>query len=74
MMPIKLVVLNEGEPSQGSGDKYKRLEVSPNTYQCGCKWERSPIYGDVLIECVFHRSATESAYIKFERERGRSAR
>jgi hypothetical protein len=42
------------------GDSYRRIEVSPGVYQCGCRWERDLQYGDVLRECVFHRRLTET--------------
>jgi hypothetical protein len=53
-------------------DSYKRKEVSPGVYQCGCKWERrddSFGKGDVLVECSIHHQATVACVAKFERER-----
>jgi len=51
------------------GDTYKRREVSPGVYQCGCRWTRNPAFGDVLVECPVHRQATHTSVAKFERER-----
>jgi hypothetical protein len=51
------------------GDSYRRKEVSPNLYQCGCKWvhleheevcEGIFITGDVLIECPLHKFITDN--------------
>jgi len=52
------------------GDTYRRREVAPGIYQCGCRWiryEKSTeiiegvwIFGDVLTECPFHRSITDN--------------
>lgn len=55
--------------SAGAGDTYKRREVSPGQYQCGCRWERRPGRGDVLIECALHKEATRASVDRFERER-----
>jgi len=57
-----------------SGDTFKRIKVSPDEYQCGCKWVRNPpnpygATGDVLIECPIHRQAGRARFLKFERER-----
>jgi hypothetical protein len=53
------------------GDSYRRREVSPGVYQCGCRWVHYEephevsggifVTGDVLIECDFHRSITENS-------------
>ncbi len=43
-----------------SGDRFKRRKVSENTYQCGCRWERQPGYGDVLVQCPIHDAATRA--------------
>jgi hypothetical protein len=54
------------------GDDYKRREVSPGVYQCGCRWERMRTIhasGDVLVECPIHKAATRASVEKFERER-----
>lgn len=50
-------------------DGYKRKLITPNIYQCGCKWQRSTAYGDVLVECIFHQQVTNASYRKFEEER-----
>jgi NAD(P)H-hydrate repair Nnr-like enzyme with NAD(P)H-hydrate dehydratase domain len=42
----------------GSGDMYRRREVSPGVYQCGCQWTRIPGFGDVLEQCPIHAVAT----------------
>lgn len=52
-----------------TGDSYKRVEVAPGVYQCGCLWIRDEKWGDVLRECALHRQATEASVRKFERER-----
>lgn len=52
-----------------SGDSYKRREVAPGRYQCGCCWERVACFGDVLRECVFHKAATRARVDEFERKR-----
>lgn len=41
-----------------NGDSYNRIEVSKDTYQCGCHWIKDPDYGDVLVECPIHEQAT----------------
>jgi hypothetical protein len=43
------------------GDTYRRIEISPGVYQCGCKWERQEKWGDVLVQCPIHRAATYAA-------------
>lgn len=50
-------------------DDYKRRKIDQNTYQCGCRWERWPRYGDVLIECPIHAAATKADVDRFERDR-----
>jgi hypothetical protein len=45
-----------------AGDIYHRREVSDVEYQCGCKWERTTEYGDVLRLCQIHRQATDASY------------
>jgi hypothetical protein len=52
-----------------NGDTYKRREVRPDVYQCGCYWTRTDEYGDVLVECDIHHQATVASVRKFERER-----
>jgi hypothetical protein len=52
----------------GSGDTYRRREVSPGVYQCGCYWTRCSEFGDVLVECDIHYQATVASVSKFERE------
>ena len=47
-----------------TGDTYKRREVSPGLYQCGCKWT-----DDVLVQCPIHHQATVASVEAFERER-----
>jgi len=51
------------------GDSYRRIEVSPGIYQCGCRWirleneevcEGTFITGDVLIECPFHKFISDN--------------
>lgn len=59
----------QGECEAMSGDTYKRIKVSPNEMQCGCRWERQPGFGDVLIECPIHRQAGAANLARFERER-----
>lgn len=51
-----------------SGDSYKRREVSPGVYQCGCYWKREVHYGDVLVECPIHKQAGEASLKRFERK------
>lgn len=51
-----------------NGDTYKRYEIAPNLYQCGCYWERQNGFGDVLVECIIHHQATVASVSKFERE------
>ena len=53
-----------------SGDTFKRRKVSADKYQCGCRWERKPVYGDVLVQCPIHQAATDAMVVEFERERG----
>lgn len=50
-----------------AGDSYRRREVSPGVYQCGCHWVRSDLFGDILIECPIHAAATEASVRRFER-------
>ena len=53
-------------------DTYKRREVTPGVYQCGCYWEkRNDEFGkgDVLVECKIHRQATIASVNNFERQR-----
>lgn len=57
----------------GNGDIYRRVKTGPNTFACGCRWERwAPpgrygITGDVLIECEFHRRVTAARVKRSER-------
>jgi hypothetical protein len=53
-----------------SGDPYKRREVSPDHYQCGCRWETKLPYGSVLMECPIHERATSAALAKFDLKAG----
>ena len=41
------------------GDHYRRIHTSADGYQCGCRWERQKLYGDVLVQCPFHRFVSE---------------
>jgi hypothetical protein len=50
---------------------YRRRKVSPSSYQCGCRWERRPGWGDVMVECEIHRQATRAAVRRFERKHGK---
>lgn len=55
------------------GDSYKRKEIAPNLYQCGCHWvhydkpyevpdlDGVVIQGDFLVECPFHKFVTENS-------------
>lgn len=52
-----------------TGDDYKRREVAPGVYQCGCRWIRTREYGDVLQQCPIHQQHTDADVRKFERER-----
>lgn len=54
-----------------SGDTFKRREIRPGVYQCGCFWEYRPGFGDVLVECVLHKQAGAARIKKFERERAK---
>jgi hypothetical protein len=47
---------------------YRRIEVSPGVYQCGCKriyldneevCEGTFVTGDILVECPFHKFITD---------------
>jgi hypothetical protein len=49
-----------------SGDTYRRREVAPGVYQCGCRWERTK-HGDTMRECVMHAQATVASVATFER-------
>lgn len=49
-------------------DTYKRREISPGVYQCGCAWTRQPGLGDVLVECDLHRQATAASVARLERK------
>ena len=51
-----------------NGDTFRRRLVDKDLYQCGCRWERQPKYGDVLIECPIHYQAGLARFRKFERE------
>lgn len=51
-----------------SGDPYKRRLVDENTHQCGCYWVRDSRFGDVLVECEFHRQVSEARYRRERRE------
>lgn len=53
-----------------SGDTYKRREVRPGVYQCGCYWTRLTPYGDMLSQCALHQQATDASVKRFDRERG----
>ena len=52
-----------------TGDTYKRRGVSPDAYQCGCKWVRRAGIGDVLAQCPLHQAHTEASVKEFDRER-----
>jgi hypothetical protein len=49
-------------------DNYKRIEISPRKYQCGCRWTREKGYGDVLRQCLIHQQHTNMLVEKFDRE------
>ena len=53
----------------GTGDSYKRIEVAPGRYQCGCEWKKLDWVGEFLSECAIHSAATASSVRKFDRER-----
>jgi hypothetical protein len=49
------------------GDTYRRREIEPGRYQCGCRWARAEdvpeafeagVRGDVLLQCPIHAAAT----------------
>ena len=49
------------------GDTYRRREIAPGLYQCGCRWARAEdvpeayeagARGDVLLQCPIHAAAT----------------
>ena len=52
-----------------NGDSYKRIEVAPGRYQCGCEWKKLDLVGEFLSECAIHSAATASSVRKFDRER-----
>ena len=56
-----------------SDDTFKRRAVGPDEYQCGCRWERWPGYGDVLVECPIHAAAGVVQLKKFTRKQLASA-
>lgn len=54
-----------------SGDLYKRRYVGPDTYQCGCRWERqsNEFYnGDVLLLCPIHKQHNDAQYRAYVRK------
>jgi len=51
-----------------SDDSYRR-RFDGDTAQCGCRWERWPDFGDVLVECPIHKQATAASVERLERER-----
>jgi hypothetical protein len=53
-------------------DRYKRIKVSKNGYQCGCKWIRNQTFGDVLIECEIHKQVTMTSIKKMNRNAAES--
>jgi len=55
-----------------NGDIYKRKQIEQDAYQCGCRWERWPDVGDVLVQCPIHQAHTNASVEKFERERERA--
>ena len=54
-----------------NGDSYKRIEVAPGVYQCGCRFAPRADHGDTLVECPIHRQATAASVRQFERERAK---
>jgi hypothetical protein len=54
-------------------DTFKRLKVSKDAMQCGCKWIRNE-HGDVLVQCQIHQQASNAMVKKFERERGQKGK
>lgn len=52
-----------------SEDPYKRIEISPGVYQCGCAWVKDSDLGDRIVECEIHKQATKATVEKLERER-----
>lgn len=64
-----------------NGDLYKRREVAPGRYQCGCRWmpaEKVPrakalgVRGMCLVQCPIHQAHTDSLVRKFEKNSGRN--
>jgi len=53
---------------KGNGDTFKRREVSPGVYQCGCHWVRLVGWGDVLRECLIHHAAGAARLAAYERK------
>ena len=53
-----------------TGDDFKR-NFTGDTAQCGCRWERQPGLGDVLVQCPIHDAATRAEIARFERQRAR---
>lgn len=52
-----------------SGDLFKRINITADSYQCGCFWEKVAGIGDVLRQCPIHQRATEAMVQRFNRER-----
>lgn len=55
-----------------NGDSYNRIAVTKDKMQCGCHWENTKEYGDVLRECPIHKAATQASVIAFEKMRKHS--
>lgn len=51
-----------------NGDTYKRREVSPGVYQCGCRWDKWE-GGDILRQCALHQAHTAHSVRRFDAER-----
>lgn len=49
-------------------DTYRR-RFDGDVAQCGCRWERQPDYGDVLVQCPLHQAHTDSFVREMERKR-----
>lgn len=41
--------------ADAAGDSHFRTKTGPDTFACGCRWERQPGIGDVLKTCAEHR-------------------
>ena len=57
-----------------SDDTFKRIKTGPDTFQCGCRWERRPGFGDVLVECPIHKAAGKALVDRFERQNANTKR